>query len=89
MDGMIATNTTIQRPGLEADRVAKEAGGLSGAPLKPLALEALRHVRAAVGNDFPSSAWAESSAARTRAKRRAAGADLVQIYTGFIYAGPR
>jgi len=89
MDGMIATNTTIQRPGLEADRVAKEAGGLSGAPLKPLALEALRHVRAAVGNDFPIVGVGGILSGEDARERRAAGADLVQIYTGSSTAGPR
>ena len=88
MDGMIATNTTVQRPGLEGDSRAAEQGGLSGRPLKPLALEALRQVRAAVGKDFPVIGVGGILSGADAAERRNAGADLVQIYTGFIYNGP-
>jgi len=88
MDGMIATNTTVQRPGLERDTRAAEQGGLSGAPLKPLALEALRQVRAAAGKDFPVIGVGGILSGADAAERRQAGADLVQIYTGFIYRGP-
>ena len=91
LDGIIATNTTIARPGLASDPAevaAAGAGGLSGAPLRPRALEALRrlHTRAggrvliaAGGIETADDAWA----------RIAAGATLVQAYTGFIYGGPR
>jgi dihydroorotate dehydrogenase len=87
-DGLIATNTTIQRPGLPADGVAAEAGGLSGAPLAPLALAALRHLRAQAGADFPVIGVGGILGGAQAAERIAAGADLVQVYTGFIYAGP-
>jgi dihydroorotate dehydrogenase len=87
-DGLIATNTTIQRPGLEGARHAGEAGGLSGAPLKPLALAALKALRAELGADYPLVGVGGIMGADDAAERRAAGADLVQLYTGFIYRGP-
>jgi dihydroorotate dehydrogenase len=87
-DGLIATNTTIQRPGLEGARHATEAGGLSGAPLKPLALAAIRALRSELGAEYPLVGVGGILGADDAAERRAAGADLVQLYTGFIYRGP-
>ena len=91
LDGIIATNTTISRAGLdssEAEVEAAGAGGLSGAPLKERSLEVLRRLRAKVGDrvalvavggiETPGDAWA----------RIRAGATLVQGYTGLIYGGP-
>lgn len=89
IDGLIATNTTIGRSGVEHEALAAEAGGLSGAPLLPLATETLRRLRARVGDDFPLigvGGIIDAAGARTK---RDAGADLVQIYSGFIYHGPR
>ncbi len=88
VDGLIATNTTVQRPGLGGARHAGEAGGLSGAPLKPLALKALQVLRRELGRDFPLVGVGGILCGEDAAERRAAGADLVQIYTGFIYRGP-
>lgn len=87
-DGLIATNTTVQRPGLGEARHAAEAGGLSGAPLKPLALAALQALRSELGRDYPLVGVGGILSGTDAAERRAAGADLVQIYTGFIYRGP-
>jgi dihydroorotate dehydrogenase len=88
IDGLIATNTTISRPGLGDEPLAGEMGGLSGAPLRPLADETLRQLRRRVGTDFPLiGVGGILSGADARAKRDA-GADLVQIYSGFIYRGP-
>jgi dihydroorotate dehydrogenase len=87
-DGLIATNTTIQRPGLGDARHAAEAGGLSGAPLRPLALAALRALRAELGAGYPLVGVGGIVSAADAGERRAAGADLVQLYTGFIYRGP-
>lgn len=88
MDGLIATNTTVSRDGV-ADHVhAKETGGLSGAPLKPAALAVLKAVRAAVGTDFPLIGVGGIVSATDARERRQAGADLLQIYSGFIYRGP-
>jgi dihydroorotate dehydrogenase len=81
--GMICTNTTIERlPGMT------EAGGLSGAPLMAKSTDVLAKVRAHVGKDFPLiGVGGVFNEADVRAKREA-GADLVQLYTGFIYEGP-
>ncbi len=91
LDGIIATNTTVARDGLAspaAEVAAAGAGGLSGPPLRPQALAVLRRLReragdglvliAAGGIETPDDAW----------ERLAAGATLVQAYTGFIYGGP-
>lgn len=88
VDGLIATNTTVTRPQLENEILAREQGGLSGAPLRPLADETLRRLRAAVGHDFVLIGVGGVMSAADAAGKRAAGADLVQVYTGFIYQGP-
>jgi dihydroorotate dehydrogenase len=88
VDGVIATNTTLARDAVAGQRHAAENGGLSGAPLAPLANRVIGQLRAALGREFPIiGVGGVMSAADARAKR-AAGADLVQIYTGFIYKGP-
>ncbi len=88
--GVVATNTTIQRPGeVAAHPRASEAGGLSGAPLEPLATAALRRVYARARGRIPVvGVGGVMSAADAYAKIRS-GATLVQVYTGFIYGGPR
>ncbi|MCI0749596.1 MAG: quinone-dependent dihydroorotate dehydrogenase [Nevskiales bacterium] len=87
-DGLIATNTTVQRPGLEQEPLAKEQGGLSGGPLKALSLAVLKSLRARVGADFPLMGVGGILSGTDAVERRNAGADLIQIYTGFIYRGP-
>lgn len=91
LDGIIATNTTIARDGLttSASEVAElGAGGLSGGPLAERSLEVLRLLAARVeGRLTLVSVGGISSAADAR-ERLAAGASLVQAYTGFIYGGP-
>ncbi len=87
-DGIVATNTTTERPAIR-DRRRDEEGGLSGKPLFPLALRTVRTVRSVVGPDFPvigcGGVWdAESATQMTEA-----GADLVQLYTALIFRGPR
>lgn len=91
LDGIIATNTTIARTNLttDADAVAKlGAGGLSGAPLRERSLEVLRRLRARVGSRLVLVAAGGVMDARDAWGRIRAGATLVQVYTGFIYAGP-
>ncbi len=88
IDGLIATNTTIGRPGLKATRLASEPGGLSGAPLRPLAEQALMRFRHALGPSFPIIGVGGIDSAEAAMARRDAGADLLQVYTGFIYRGP-
>ncbi len=88
MDGLIATNTTLSRGGVAGHRHAAEAGGLSGAPLRVRAEQVLRRLRAAAGADFPLIGVGGIDSGEDALARRAAGADLVQVYTGFIYRGP-
>jgi dihydroorotate dehydrogenase len=81
--GMICTNTTTDRiPG------ADEAGGVSGAPLMEKSTRVLSRVRARVGPRFPLIGSGGIFTAREMQEKFAAGADLVQVYTGFIYEGP-
>jgi dihydroorotate dehydrogenase len=88
IDGLIATNTTTSRSGVEHRAEAGEAGGLSGAPLRAAAERVLRGLRGAVGPDFPLIGVGGILSGADALERRNAGADLVQIYTGFIYRGP-
>ncbi|WP_352396634.1 quinone-dependent dihydroorotate dehydrogenase [Kineosporia sp. NBRC 101677] len=90
LDGIIATNTTISRAGLNtpADQVeALGAGGLSGPPVAERALEVLRRLRARVGDDMVLIAAGGIMTGDEAYERIRAGATLVQAYTGFIYGG--
>jgi len=87
IDALIVSNTTISRPPL-ASRYAGETGGLSGAPLRALALAKLIEAREASGGQLPliSAGGIDSG---DEAKRRVdAGASLVQIYSALVYKGP-
>jgi len=95
IDGIIATNTTVRRDGLKhssgrssGPSSGREAGGLSGAPLFARALQAVRCIRAEVGSEFPLIGVGGIASAENAVAMRAAGADLLQIYTGLIYRGP-
>jgi dihydroorotate dehydrogenase len=88
IDGVIATNTTLARDKVAALPHGHETGGLSGAPVFEASNRVIARLRAALGRSFPIiGAGGVMSAADALAKI-AAGADLVQIYTGFIYRGP-
>jgi len=89
IDGLIATNTTIGRPGLETHPLAAQAGGLSGAPLRALSQATLARLRLLVGPDYPLIGVGGITSGTHARERFEAGADLVQIYSGFIYHGPR
>ncbi|MBA4175536.1 MAG: dihydroorotate dehydrogenase (quinone) [Leptothrix sp. (in: Bacteria)] len=89
IDGVVATNTTIARDAVKGQPHADEAGGLSGAPVREASNRVVRLLRAALGPAYPIiGVGGVMSADDARAKREA-GADLVQIYTGLIYRGPR
>ncbi|PWB96574.1 quinone-dependent dihydroorotate dehydrogenase [Homoserinimonas hongtaonis] len=91
LGGVIATNTTISREGLAADAGLIErigAGGLSGAPLKERSLAVLRLLRATLPAETCVISVGGVETAAEVAERLAAGATLVQGYTGFIYEGP-
>jgi dihydroorotate dehydrogenase len=86
-DALIVANTTISRPSLNSNH-GGEAGGLSGAPLKPLALQCLRDFRAATGGALPLIAVGGIENGVDAFDRIRAGASLVQIYTALVYRGP-
>ncbi|MEO8805636.1 MAG: quinone-dependent dihydroorotate dehydrogenase [Burkholderiaceae bacterium] len=88
IDGVIATNTTIARDAVKHLQHGAEVGGLSGAPVFEASNRVIARLRAALGSAYPIiGVGGVLSGADARAKI-AAGADLVQIYTGFIYRGP-
>jgi dihydroorotate dehydrogenase len=87
IDAIIVGNTTVSRPPLRS-RYASEAGGLSGAPLKPLALEALRASRRPSGGEMPLNAAGGIANAEDAWERIRAGASLDQLYTAMVYEGP-
>ncbi len=89
IDAVAATNTTISRPGLEGNQLAQEKGGLSGAPLKALALAQTRLWAQHLQGQIPLIGVGGILQGEDAAERITAGADLVQIYTGLIYTGPR
>jgi dihydroorotate dehydrogenase len=88
IDGLVIANTTTGRPNLRSKRHAKESGGLSGLPIFDLSTTMLARTRQLAGPDLvlvgvggvdgPAAAWSKI----------AAGADLVQLYTGLVYEGP-
>lgn len=88
MDGLIATNTTLAREGVAGHRYGAEAGGLSGQPVAARAASVLQQLRAAAGPGFPLIGVGGIDSAAEAQARRQQGADLLQIYTGFIYQGP-
>ena len=88
IDGVIATNTTIGRAGIESLSLANEAGGLSGKPLKALSNYTLARLCQALDGRIPVIGVGGIMDGVSAADKMAAGASLVQIYTGFIYNGP-
>lgn len=88
IDGVIATNTTFSRKGVEGLPHADEAGGLSGAPLMPHATEVVRLLHQALEGRLPIIAVGGIMSGGDARTKIEAGADLVQIYTGLIYRGP-
>ena len=86
VSGLIATNTTVERPGLRA--VSSETGGLSGLPLAARARAVLRTAYRAVEGKLPLIGVGGICSAQEAYQRIRAGASLVQIYTGMIYEGP-
>lgn len=90
-DGVIATNTTISREGLVTHSEAISAignGGLSGKPLTNRATQVISFLRSKLGKDFPIIGVGGIMTAEDAIEKLEAGADLIQIYTGFIYEGP-
>jgi dihydroorotate dehydrogenase len=84
-DGIIASNTTIARPGALA---GAEAGGLSGVPLRRRATEIIAYIARATGGRLPIVGSGGVTDAASAGEKLDAGATLVQVYTGMIYHGP-
>ena len=87
LGALIVSNTTVSRPGL-APGAGAEAGGLSGAPLKALALQRLRDFFTATGGELPLIGVGGISDANDAWERIRAGASLVQLYSALVYEGP-
>lgn len=87
IDALIISNTTITRPPLKS-RHAGEAGGLSGEPLRDLALQRLRDFRKASGGQIPLIGVGGIASAEDAWQRIRAGASLVQLYSALVYEGP-
>ena len=87
LDGIVATNTTLDRSNLRGP-VPEEAGGLSGQPLKARSLEVVRYLSQGLGGKVPVIAAGGIATAADAQAALDAGAALVQIYTSFIYEGP-
>jgi dihydroorotate dehydrogenase len=90
-DGVIATNTTISREGLSTSKSRIEkigAGGLSGKPIANRSNEVISFLRAKLGKSYPIIGVGGIMTPQDALEKIKAGADLIQIYTGFIYEGP-
>jgi len=88
IDGVIATNTTIARDAVKSLPHGGEAGGLSGAPVFEASNRVIAQLRATLGPDYPIIGVGGVLSAADAQAKVAAGANLVQVYTGFIYKGP-
>ena len=88
MDAVIATNTTLSRVGVEGMEHGDEAGGLSGAPVREKSTHTVKVLAAELAGRMPIIAAGGITEGKHAAEKIAAGASLVQIYSGFIYKGP-
>ena len=88
IDGVVATNTTLDRAAVAQLPHGQESGGLSGAPLLAASNAVITQLRRALGAAFPIIGVGGVLDARSAMAKRSAGADIVQIYTGLIYRGP-
>ncbi len=86
--GVIATNTTISREGLQSPKNRNETGGLSGKPLSGRATEVIRYLAEKSGKAFPIIGVGGIHSALDAQEKLDAGASLIQLYTGFVYEGP-
>jgi dihydroorotate dehydrogenase len=88
IDGVVATNTTLNRDAVAKHAKAQEAGGLSGAPLLEKSNSVIRQLRNALGPAVPIIGVGGVMSGSDAQSKLNAGADLVQVYTGLIYRGP-
>ena len=88
MDGVIATNTTLSREGVAELEFSDQAGGLSGAPVRHKSTQTIADLYAILGDQVPIIGVGGISSGEDVSEKLAAGAKLVQVYTGLIYQGP-
>ncbi len=88
MDGVIATNTTISREGVEDSPLQGEAGGLSGAPVRNKSTKVIRVLSKSLSGSVPIIGVGGITEGFDAAEKIEAGASLVQVYSGFIFKGP-
>jgi len=88
MDGVIATNTTITRDAVKGMRNAEQAGGLSGGPVTKMSTHVIRTLKAELGGAMPIIGVGGIMNGEDAKAKIAAGADLIQLYTGLVYRGP-
>lgn len=89
IDGIIATNTTIERKNLKSHAILlEEAGGLSGKPLKNRSTEVIRFLSKQSNKSFPIIGVGGIHSVEDALEKLEAGADLIQLWTGFVYEGP-
>ena len=89
MDGVIATNTTLARDAVTGMPHGDEAGGLSGRPVRERSTAVVRRLHERLGDELPIIAVGGIFSGEEAREKIAAGAQLVQLYTGLIYRGPR
>jgi len=88
IDGIVATNTTVSRKGVAGYPHAEEEGGLSGAPLRPMATDVIGALCRELKGEIPVIGVGGILSGADAAEKMDAGASLVQLYTGLIYRGP-
>ena len=88
LDGVIATNTTLSRTGVESLKHGNEAGGLSGAPVRAKSTRVIRELATALDGALPIIGVGGIFSATDAEEKIQAGASLVQLYSGLIYRGP-
>lgn len=88
IDGVIATNTTLSREGVEGLEFGDEQGGLSGQPVKDKSTQVIKLLSEALDNKLPIIGVGGIASSDDANEKLQAGASLIQVYTGFIYQGP-
>jgi dihydroorotate dehydrogenase len=88
IDGVIATNTTITRDAVQGLTHANETGGLSGAPVRDLSTRVIRSLHQVLQGEIPIIGVGGILSGTDASEKMAAGASLIQLYTGLIYRGP-
>ncbi|MDP5212172.1 quinone-dependent dihydroorotate dehydrogenase [Pseudoalteromonas tunicata] len=88
IDGVIATNTTLERSAVTGQRYADEMGGLSGRPVREKSTHIVKELKRLTGDKLPIIGVGGIDSAQSAKEKLDAGASLIQVYTGFIYQGP-